>query len=329
MDGSDSYRHSKWLSFMQKRLKIAKRLLNPKDSVLIVTIDEKEYLHLGCLLEEMFLEARMQMISALTNSRGVARENGFARVDEYIYVLQFGESSVDCILFAADDSCRAKLGEYAKEKLREFSRKYRVAIANKSDSCKKKYREIMADSAEVSEQLFAIPENIHVKEDPDGIEYDNHLLASPETGIAKIKLNGWEADLIDEEAHRSDFLCWLRNPSRAAWALCLPYDMNGEKKSFYPDFLIVRSDPMVEYVIDVLEPHGNQYADNLPKAKALAEYAKAEDRLGRIQLIHKTTDASGTKFVRLDLTDIAVRDKVLRVNSDDELNNIFTNYGEI
>lgn len=95
VDNSDEYRHSKWLSFMQKRLQIAKRLLNPKDSVLIVTIDEKEYLHLGCLLEELFPNARMQMISALTNSRGVARENGFARVDEYIYVLQFGESSVN------------------------------------------------------------------------------------------------------------------------------------------------------------------------------------------------------------------------------------------
>lgn len=95
VDNSDEYRHSKWLSFMQKRLQIAKRLLNPKDSVLIVTIDEKEYLHLGCLLEEIFPNARMQMISALTNSRGVARENGFARVDEYIYVLQFGDSSVN------------------------------------------------------------------------------------------------------------------------------------------------------------------------------------------------------------------------------------------
>lgn len=235
---------------------------------------------------------------------------------------------IDCVLFAADDECRAKLGEYAKEKLRELSRNYRVAIANKSDACKREYRRIMADSAVVSEQLFAIPENIMVREDPDGKEYDNHLLVSESTGIAKIKLNGWEADLIEEEARRSDFLCWLRNPSRAPWALCLPYDMNGEKKSFYPDFLIVRSDPMVDYVIDILEPHGNQYSDNLPKAKALAEYAKNEDRLGRIQLIHKTSDAGGSYFVRLDLTDIVVRDKVLHADRDEELINIFRNYGE-
>lgn len=95
VDGSDTYRHSKWLSMMEKRLKLAKKLLNPDDSVLIVTIDEKEYLHLGCLLEELFPEARMQMISTLTNSRGVARENGFARVDEYIFVVQLGDSKVN------------------------------------------------------------------------------------------------------------------------------------------------------------------------------------------------------------------------------------------
>lgn len=235
---------------------------------------------------------------------------------------------IDCVLFAVDEACRAKLGEYAKNKLREFSRKYRVAVANKSDACKKKYREIMADSAVVSEQLFAIPENISVRADPDGIEYKNHLLAAPDTGVARIKLNGWEAALIEEEARRADFVCWLRNPARAAWALCLPYDIGGEKKSFYPDFLIVRSDPAVDYVVDILEPHGNQYVDNLPKAKALAEYARAEERISRIQLIHKTRDAGGNnRFIRLDLTDIAVRDKVLRAMSNDELDHIFDTDG--
>ena len=69
VDSSDSYRHSKWLSFMEKRLKLAKKLLNPKDSVLIVTIDEKEYLHLGCLLEEVFSDAKMQMISSAINGK--------------------------------------------------------------------------------------------------------------------------------------------------------------------------------------------------------------------------------------------------------------------
>jgi adenine-specific DNA-methyltransferase len=87
VDGTDAYRHSKWLSFIEKRLKIAKKLLNPNDSVLIVTIDEKEYLHLGCLLEELFPEANMQMISSIINPSGVAREGDFYRTDEYIFIL--------------------------------------------------------------------------------------------------------------------------------------------------------------------------------------------------------------------------------------------------
>lgn len=93
VDSSDQYRHSKWLSMMKRRLKLAKKLLNPRDSVLIVTIDEKEYLHLGCLLEEMFPEARMQMVSSVINSAGVSRGDEFSRSNEYIYVIQFGKSS--------------------------------------------------------------------------------------------------------------------------------------------------------------------------------------------------------------------------------------------
>lgn len=94
VDGADTYRHSKWLSMMQKRLKIAKKLLNPKDSVLIVTIDEKEYLHLGCLLEEMFPEANMQMVSDIIKRGGSQRSGEFARSNEYIYFLQFGTCEI-------------------------------------------------------------------------------------------------------------------------------------------------------------------------------------------------------------------------------------------
>lgn len=94
VDSADSYRHSKWLSMMQKRLAIAKRLLNPKDSVLIVTIDEKEYLHLGCLLEEMFPEADIQMISSVIMPSGSSRVGRFGRADEYIFYCFIGSSVV-------------------------------------------------------------------------------------------------------------------------------------------------------------------------------------------------------------------------------------------
>lgn len=95
VEGDDVYRHSKWLAFMERRLLLAKELLNPEDSVLIVTIDEKEYLRLGLLLEQTFPEGNLQMVTAVTNPRaGVARPDAFTRSDEYIYFVQFGSSQV-------------------------------------------------------------------------------------------------------------------------------------------------------------------------------------------------------------------------------------------
>ncbi len=277
------------------------------------------------LISESDLDRQLRNADAKLGRYGFANNYGTLYFDEE----NPNSYKIDCILFAADEECRTTLGKYAKNKLREFSSKYRIAVANKSEACKKKYHDIMADSSVISEQLFSIPENISVREDPDGIEFENHLLVSPETGVAKIKFSSsWESALIEEEARSNDFVCWVRNPAKAAWAFCLPYDVGVEKKSFYPDFLIVRSDPEVDYVVDILEPHGDQYADNLPKAKALADYARKEVRIGRIQLIRKKTDAGGkSRVCRLELTHMTVPDKVLRAVSNDELNHIFETDG--
>jgi adenine-specific DNA-methyltransferase len=85
VDKDDVYRHSLWLSFMEKRLKLAQRLLNPRDSVLIVTIDEKEYLRLGLLLEQSFKGWKIQMVSSVINPRGIVRENEFSRSNEFVF----------------------------------------------------------------------------------------------------------------------------------------------------------------------------------------------------------------------------------------------------
>lgn len=92
VDSNDVYRHSKWLSMMEKRLKLARHLLNPEDSVLICTIDEKECSHLGCLLENVFPEATIQMISSVINPAGVSRQNQFYRTDEYIFFVMLGSA---------------------------------------------------------------------------------------------------------------------------------------------------------------------------------------------------------------------------------------------
>ena len=96
IDSNDNYRHSKWLSLMANRLRLAKKLLKPENSALIVAIDDYEYLHLGCLLEQMFPNAIMQMITSVICPGGKGKKKGtdFTRTHEYIYFLRFGESVV-------------------------------------------------------------------------------------------------------------------------------------------------------------------------------------------------------------------------------------------
>lgn len=93
VEEEDLYRHSKWLAMMERRLLLAKELLRPEDSVLIVTIDEKEYLRLGLLLEQTFPGANIQMVSVTNSPRGTNRPREFSRVDEYAYFAFFGTAT--------------------------------------------------------------------------------------------------------------------------------------------------------------------------------------------------------------------------------------------
>jgi len=102
VDRDDAYRHSKWLAFMERRLALAKQLLRPEDSVLIVTIDQKEYLRLGLLLGQMFPGAPSQMVSSNINPAGTGRQNEFSRTNEYIFFLQIGEAVIQPMLATTD-----------------------------------------------------------------------------------------------------------------------------------------------------------------------------------------------------------------------------------
>ena len=104
VDGDDAYRHSKWLAYMERRLQLARRLLDPAGSALIVTIDEKEYLRLGLLLSQVFPDATQQMVSSVINPAGTGRKNEFSRTNEYIYVLQIGGLVLQPMAAASDDA---------------------------------------------------------------------------------------------------------------------------------------------------------------------------------------------------------------------------------
>lgn len=237
------------------------------------------------------------------------------------------EYMVHVILFAADKECVDKLHLYAKNKFNELSDAFRLQFAHMTvDKYRKQYDAIISNGNEVSAHSFHLPEQIRPIVDRDGEKYYKHFFVNEDVGYAKIKLDSWEKAVIDEESKRSDFVCWIRNPSRG-WGLCLQRYENGVTKGFYPDFLIVRNVEGVGYVVDLLEPHRGDLTDNLSKAKALAEYVQKQPSapIGRLQLIREGKDnITGKKRMkRLDLAKSAVRTKVMQLQSIQELDNLF------
>ncbi|CDN40764.1 DEAD/DEAH box helicase [Mycoplasma amphoriforme] len=236
---------------------------------------------------------------------------------------------IDVILFASDHNCIDQLEAYAKQTFHQLCDQYRREVIKLSESLHNQYDKIISDSSDqVSPRNFRLPESIDMKVDNDGKKYENHLFINQNIGYAKIKLNEWESELLDEEMKRDDFVCWFRNQSRAHYALCIPYEIDGETKATYPDFLIIRRDLQnpEEFIIDILEPHNPHFIDNLGKAQAFAKYAEENKQIGRIQLIKK--DGSNSRFKRLDLAKSVTREKVLKARDHRDLLDIFKSDGQ-
>lgn len=270
------------------------------------------------------IERQFRLAEAKLGHEGIANAycNRYYNDDDIL------TNRINVILFAADSNAMDSLNTYAKKKFHELNDENRRKTVCLPEKYKKKYDDIVSDGDIISKHNFRLPETIRMPREQQGIAYTNHLFVD-NSGTAVINLNGWEQKVIAEEQKQDDFVCWIRNPSRGSWALCIPYEMNSVKKPMYPDFLIIRKDEYgLDYIVDILEPHDPTRTDNLGKAKGLAEYARQNPGVGRIQLIKMKKDSLGNeKPFRLDMSKSSVRDKVLYCASNDELVHIFDEYG--
>lgn len=268
------------------------------------------------------LERQFRLAETRLGNEGVAN----AYVNHYYDVDEMLNLKIHVIIFAANADCMDALQDYAREKFHELNDANRRRTVTLPERFKKRYDDIVSAGDIISKHNFRLPETIRVPHESEGQLYSNHLFVD-DSGTALIKLNGWERKVIAEEEKQDDFVCWLRNPSRGSWALCIPYEVDGEKKPTYPDFLIIRRDGS-DYVVDILEPHDPTRQDNLGKAKGFAEYARQNPGVGRIQLIRMKRDPVGNERpFRLDLSKGSIRDKVLHCANNNELNHLFDSDG--
>ncbi len=103
VDKTDTFRHSKWLSFMKKRLEIARRLMSER-GVLFISIDDNEQATLKLLCDEIFDSAnRIAVLPTIMNLKGNQDEFGFAGTHEYALVYARNKNKCKINLFPVDD----------------------------------------------------------------------------------------------------------------------------------------------------------------------------------------------------------------------------------
>ncbi len=117
---------------------------------------------------------------------------------------------------------------------------YRRYIATiDSEKIRRDYDSIVSDGDVVSKHNFRLPETIQIPHESGGTEYRDHLFVKRNYRCGKkLKLNEWEAGVIAEEQRRDDFVCWIRNPSRGAWAFASRMRLTGKTKPTYPISLL-------------------------------------------------------------------------------------------
>ena len=189
--------------------------------------------------------------------------------------------------------------------------KYRVKIKSLSDERQEVYRQIREMSAQPMDVDLARPTSriqpTTIRE-ADGSEkplplFKRHLLCA-DNGLFPEDFNSWEEEVLQVELKRADTVAWYRNPSHASQdSLGIAYEDDSEPRIVRPDFIFFAQLPDGTISADIVDPHGTQFSDALPKLKGLAQYAETYGSVfRRIDAVAKIGDT----FRVLDLMEQSV-----------------------
>ena len=314
-DGTFDVLSKKATQFKLKTLKVdsawnSEILSSLSDSMLTTTLD---------------IDKKYEIANALLGTRSV----GQTFLKKYGDLDDLDSSKIEVIVFTDDSECMSKYEYQCERMFNELYDRSRISVSKASDNIRNRYNDIGALSATINRGILNLPYDIDFPMYSKGEIFNDHLYAD-NNGQVRIDLNSWENGLIKEEERQPDFVCWLRFVERKSWSISIPYEMNHEIRAAYPDMLIVRKHGFDDFLFDILEPHDPTRRDNLGKAKGFAKYAEENlsTEIGHLQLIrYEKGDDGHNHFLRLDLTKRETREKVLKANSNDEIDSIFASNG--
>jgi type III restriction enzyme len=211
---------------------------------------------------------------------------------------------------------KAYLDAEADKLAKEWLVQYRVPIKSLNDDRQEAYRQIKEMSAEPQDIDLAKPKSrveATTVRAADGTEtplpkLKHHLLCDTNRDFPfDLGSNTWEKEVLNRELEQG-LVAWYRNPAQSSQdSLAVVYDSGNGVKLVRPDFIFFAERADGSIGASIVDPHGTQYGDALPKLRGLAKYAEDHaDIYQRVDAVAKV----GDKFRVLDLTQASVRKAV-------------------
>ena len=224
-------------------------------------------------------------------------------------------AKLELFALGAQSEVMAKIEAAAQALVQKWIKSHGAAMGGLNEDRRALYEEVKHLAADPETTDLVYPAVVQIKQ--RGKAWQKHLYVDANAEYHG-KFNNPESDVIQEEIANTKVQGWLRNTDRKSWALCVPYDVGGEKRPTYPDFLFVRSEAN-HLVVDIVEPHEIAFSDAPAKAAGYANFAaKHFDKFGKIELIL----LDGKERKRLDLTNENTRNRLRGVTLKEELRQI-------
>jgi type III restriction enzyme len=191
-------------------------------------------------------------------------------------------TKLELFALCTDQSLVRRLEEQAQVVVQQWLAKWHDDIASLGERAQALYDEVRQLAAVPELTQLRHPERIRGKR--GGEAWKKHLFVDDQ-GLFEVCLNDPEKDVVKGLVADKTVVGWLRNRDRKPWSFCVPYEVDGEDRSFFPDFLVIRR-VGTRLVVDIIEPHSIDFSDAAAKAAGLAKFAdKHASKFGRIELI--------------------------------------------
>lgn len=210
----------------------------------------------------------------------------------------------------------ARLEKLAGEQVSAWFKQFKAPINALPEGKRKKYETIHNQSRTPEADVLRLPDTLEGVKNEGDTPWPRHLFDEDGQFWAKFT-SSWETAVLERELDNKKVLFWLRNLPRKPWAFCFPYQLDGEDKPCFPDFLFVRESNGA-LVCDVIDPHYPGKQDAVAKAVGLARFAENHGLSSCFDRIELVAEVSG-QLKRIDLMNDQKREQVKKVDSSNAL----------